>query len=275
MILLTTTSDKLQIITASTGSIKPHVSWVDNAAGVITYGRTNTAAVASATTTDVLAAPGASTVRNAKFISVRNDHASTSNLVTIQHTDGTTVHPLWQGTLLAGESVNFNEGQGWQYCDANGNPKLAATKLDTWLHVTSDYTNSTTSFTAITGLSAAVVSGKKYMLEAHLYGLSAATTTGIQMAIGNVAMTSIIATALQVITNSTSAATVAAGTVAAVDTAAGATGTASVTATLNILSAQFTPSAAGTVQVKAASEVGASQITIKQGSWVHIRELDN
>lgn len=127
MLLLTSTSDKVQVITGSSGTIKVHASYVDNASGTITPTRTNTASISTNTTTDVVAAPASSTQRNVKHLSVRNTHASVTNAITVQHTDGTTVEELWVGTLLAGESVVFDQYGGWTMYAANGNPKQAVT----------------------------------------------------------------------------------------------------------------------------------------------------
>jgi hypothetical protein len=61
MLLLTSTSDKLQIIsiiTSQAASIDVHASWVDNASNNITPGRTNSV-ITTAATTNVIAAPAA------------------------------------------------------------------------------------------------------------------------------------------------------------------------------------------------------------------------
>src|SRR5216683_1091785 len=98
MLLLTSTSDLIQVITGSSGTINVHASWMDNLSGTITPGRTNTATISGAATTTVVGSPASSTQRNVKQLSVHNSHASTSNLITIQHTDGTNIEILWIGT---------------------------------------------------------------------------------------------------------------------------------------------------------------------------------
>ncbi len=278
MLLLVGTSDLIQVITASSTAVKCHASFVKNIAGAMTPARKNTASITSNTTTDISGTPaGATDVWNMKFISVRNDHASLSNLVTIQHTDGTNVEPLWVGTLLAGESVNFNEGVGWQYLDANGNPKLAATKLDVWLRIAgSNYVNATTSFTDITGLSVPVKSGKHYMFEAHLIHKNDASSTGSQFAVNGPAMTLVQAGTIDTVTPSVTASAHSAGVATALDTAATAQTTGSTSNRLAILSGYFNPSADGTFTLRGKSEVAvAAGLTVLIGSWVHIRELDN
>ena len=121
MILLTSTSDKIQVVTATgSAAVKCHASWVDNASGTITPGRTNTASITTATTTDIVSNPGASTQRNVRMINIRNDHATNPETVTVQHTDGTTVVPLMKCTLAAGESLGWSEDDGWMRYSSGG-----------------------------------------------------------------------------------------------------------------------------------------------------------
>jgi hypothetical protein len=129
MILLTSTSDKLQLVTSGTADIHVHASWMDYNGTTVTPGRTNSI-ITTATTTDVVAAPGASTQRNAKAVHIRNKHAATSNTITIKHTDGTTVVELYNVTLLAGETLEYVEGQGFRLYDAAGQPKVGVLAVD-------------------------------------------------------------------------------------------------------------------------------------------------
>lgn len=125
MIILASTSDKIQLVTGSAVTMDVHCSWVDNNAGTITPGRTNTSP-STATTTDIVAAPAASTYRNVKLITVRNESASSSNSVSILHTDGTTTVTLWAGVLLGGMMVQVNE-MGQISLFSAGGVQLAAT----------------------------------------------------------------------------------------------------------------------------------------------------
>jgi hypothetical protein len=128
VILLTSTSDKIQVITSAAGQIDVHASYVDLASSVVTAGRLNTR-IATATTTDVVASPAASTTRNVKNIKVGNNHASVSNTVTVQHTDGTNVIILEQVTLLPGERMGYEEGSGIRVFDSAGREKLTTAGL--------------------------------------------------------------------------------------------------------------------------------------------------
>jgi hypothetical protein len=66
MILLTTTSDKIQLITGTAGSIDAYSTWVDNTTTAVTPGRTTLASITAAATTDIIAAPASSTQRAIK-----------------------------------------------------------------------------------------------------------------------------------------------------------------------------------------------------------------
>jgi peroxiredoxin family protein len=120
MLLLTSTSDKIQVLTGSAANIESHASWVDNSSGTITPGRTNVVNITTATTTDIVASPGASTQRNVKNLNISNVHATASTQVTVLHTDGTNVVDLMSVTLLAGEELQFGEDGVWRHRDIQG-----------------------------------------------------------------------------------------------------------------------------------------------------------
>jgi hypothetical protein len=125
MILLTSTSDKLQLITTATANTDVHASWVDNASGTITPGRTDSNNIVTATTTDIVGSPGASTQRAVKTFTIRNKHASTSQTITVVHTDGAVTMELIKCTLLAGEELHYQTGQGFLGYDTSGGIKQA------------------------------------------------------------------------------------------------------------------------------------------------------
>lgn len=119
MLLLTSTSDIVRVVTGSAvSSILVHASYVDNASGTITPGRTNTS-ISTATTTTVVAAPGASTQRNVKGLYINNTSAA-SCVVTVQHYDGTTSITLMSVTLRGGESLTLDDTGSWTHRDTNG-----------------------------------------------------------------------------------------------------------------------------------------------------------
>ena len=120
MLLLTSTSDIVRVVTGTgVSTVTVHASWVDNASGTITPGRTNTNITGAGTTT-VVAAPGSSTQRNVRSLYVTNNNATTSTQVTVQHFDGTTSTDLMGVTLLPGENLILDAEGGWHHHDSQG-----------------------------------------------------------------------------------------------------------------------------------------------------------
>lgn len=118
MLLLTTASDKIQVVTAQAVTVDVHASAIDkDSAGVITEYRLNTK-ITTATTTDVVASPAGTNKRNVKTLSIRNVHATLAVTVTVRHTDGTTIVELMQRVLYSGDVLAYGDQTGWS--DADG-----------------------------------------------------------------------------------------------------------------------------------------------------------
>jgi len=120
MINLTSTSDLIRVVTSSASQIEVHASYVDFNGTAVTPGRTNTPHITTATTTTVVPSPGSSVQRNLKHLNITNDHASVACIITVEHTDGTTVEELISVTLLSGENMVLGEDGRWTHYDANG-----------------------------------------------------------------------------------------------------------------------------------------------------------
>lgn len=110
MIILASTSAKIQVTTGTAKTIDVHASWVDWSTTALA-GCTNTA-ITTATTTDVVAPPAASTQRNVKTLHIRNKDATSCD-VTVKHTDGTTNVELLKLTLQAGDQLQYVDGLGF------------------------------------------------------------------------------------------------------------------------------------------------------------------
>lgn len=134
MINLPTTSTKIYISTSAAGTVHCHASWVELSGTTITPGSVNTAAITTATNTDIVTAPAASTVRNVKFLSVFNAHASVSNNVTIYLTDGTNANKLVSSTLTTGQALVFVEGSGWRKTTISGATDVTSADGNTVLY---------------------------------------------------------------------------------------------------------------------------------------------
>lgn len=120
MLLLTSTSDIVRVVTsAAVSTITVHASYVDNNAGTITPGRTNTN-ITTNTTTTVVAAPGSGVQRNVKGIYITNNSATASCTVTVQHFDGTTSTDLMGVLLRPGENLGYREDGSWVHRNWDG-----------------------------------------------------------------------------------------------------------------------------------------------------------
>ena len=112
MLNLATTSTILRLTTASATDIEVSYSHVDlNTSTFVVngVGGATLASITTATTTTVVPSPGASTVRNVKQLTIKNNHATLSNLVTLEQFDGTNVVEKWQGTLQPNERMELDE----------------------------------------------------------------------------------------------------------------------------------------------------------------------
>jgi hypothetical protein len=278
MLILDSASDKVQLITGQAATIHAHYSILDNASGTVTPSSDNIAAISTATTTDIVPSPGSSVQRNVRHLNFRNAHATASCDLTVQHTDGTDTATLFKCTLLAGEELTFDQGGRWTHYDSNGGIYAAQPKLDVCLVVSgSDVVNATTSFADVTGLTYPLLSGRKYAVMAYLFHANNASTTGSRFgynigAAPTVAQFAEIAT----VTPSATAAAMSEGSATARDTAIVAQTTGDTGVRLSVFAGYIQPSADGTFAVRCASEVAvAAGLTVKVGSWLRIREVDN
>lgn len=126
MLILAGANEKLQIVTDASGDIEVARSVLQNDTGTITVASLSDplASITSATTTDVIAAPGAGKQYNVKHLNVRNNHASQAVNVIVRKTDGTNTTDLWRGSLAASEAVVFDQTGRWTYYDSTGNAKV-------------------------------------------------------------------------------------------------------------------------------------------------------
>lgn len=119
MLLLTSTSDLLRITTSAAADIQVHASYVDVNGTTVTPLRTNTL-ITTATTTTIVASPGASTQRNVKGLYITNNSAGVSCNVAVNHTDGTNNIELMQFVLSPGENMGYREDGSWIHRDRAG-----------------------------------------------------------------------------------------------------------------------------------------------------------
>lgn len=274
MLLLASTSDKIRLTTGSATNIDVHASWVDGVSSV-TPGRTNTP-ITTATTTDIVGAPGSSTYRTVKTITIRNRDASTSNAVTVIHTDGTNAMELYKCTLFAGYTLHYHEGAGFWVTDnyggnvfkeqTNGIP--AATNSTNLVALGSDVTNNNgtaNTIADVTGLSFSVTAAQTYYFRFQIDYTAAATTTGSRWSINGPGSPTRLSYG-SVYSLTTTSVTTNTGLTAYDTPAASSASSAATAGNVAIIEGFITPSANGTVIARFASEVASSAIVAKAGS---------
>lgn len=120
MIILKDINSILELLSSSTANLDYTISYVDIDATGAT-GNATEGTISSATTTIILAAPAAGTIRQVKTLTVVNRHASTTNNVTIQKDISSTNYLITTAVpLLAGESIIYMDGVGWTHYNSSG-----------------------------------------------------------------------------------------------------------------------------------------------------------
>jgi hypothetical protein len=284
LIILAGTSDVLRLVTSAAGTIHSYASLTEINTGVSTVdGNKQGAVISTATTTTIVAAPASGVRRSIKTLTVRNAHATTANIVTVQAFDGTTAFELYKVNLAAGETLIYQEQAGFFVHDAQGRVKsndaaggsgAAVNQLNLVTLASDVINNNATANTMadITGLQFSVTSGETYWFLFTIAYQAAATTTGSRWSITGPASPTILAMAQQ---NTLTVTTSTLGNNSAYDTPAASNATSAVASALagNVARIEgiIRPSSNGTVTARFASEVAASAITAKAGSllqWV-------
>src|SRR5678815_1830102 len=97
MIILPNTTDKLQVVTSAAGDVDVVVSYgeTDQATPPVVkpFGR-QLSNITTATTTDILGSPAASTTRTPEEMSIRNAHATVSNIITVLYNANATTYEV-------------------------------------------------------------------------------------------------------------------------------------------------------------------------------------
>jgi len=112
---LAATTDKFQIITSSAADIESVINYIDanSSTGAFSGGGSQRTKIAAATTTDILAAPAASTLRDVSDATWRNKHATLSNDITIVLNVNTVLYEQHKVTLAPGDTLEWIEGIGF------------------------------------------------------------------------------------------------------------------------------------------------------------------
>jgi hypothetical protein len=130
MILLTATTDTLELLTGAAVSVDVVCSFVDITTTAFTPG-TAQQNVATATTVTIVTAPAASTQRQIKQLSFRNKSTTAAQTVTVKKDiSGTEYYITPDVQLNPGEQLLYTDGAGWTVLDRNGRLRTQATDID-------------------------------------------------------------------------------------------------------------------------------------------------
>lgn len=177
--LLSGATDKFQLVTSSAATIDVCASSIkaSDSTGAFSAAVTENTAISSATTTDIVAAAGSSTIKRIKSLFIRNKSASTACTVTVLYKPSGTAFEMHSVTLQGQECLQYVEGLGFFTLT------VAAAAQQTKL-LTGDQSNSTTTPTKVTGLTLAVGVGT-YQFQYNIIYQAAATTTGVRFSVNH------------------------------------------------------------------------------------------
>jgi len=186
MIILSTTSDKVQVVLGSsvtTNQLKCFVSYIDTTTTSVTPGR-NALVTNNTTAVDLVTSPSSSTQRLVSYLSVYNSD-TVSSIVTINLYTTSTTYKLITMTLSSGERLEYQQGEGFKVFASNGSfkttPNAIGSPFSTEIQHTmigGDVSMNGTTFTDMTGLSFPVLANKRYWFKFDIVTTSQATTVG-------------------------------------------------------------------------------------------------
>jgi hypothetical protein len=126
VVTLDATTESLEVTTSAAVSTDYAVSYVDNASGTVTPGSSH-GNISTATTTAVLAAPGASTQRAVTAVSVCNVGTTSTQTVTVKHDTSATERVIYRAAIGPSECLTADNTGAWSVANAAGVPKGPAT----------------------------------------------------------------------------------------------------------------------------------------------------
>ena len=83
---------------------------------------TNTGTTNNTTAVTLVAAPGATTTRQLKYLSIKNSDTAAVELW-VQVNDNATLREIWKGTLAVGDTLFYVDGAGWNVLNSSGQIK--------------------------------------------------------------------------------------------------------------------------------------------------------
>lgn len=128
IVTLDATTETLEVTTSAAVNTDYTVSYVDNASGTLTPGSSH-GQITTATTTAILAAPGASTQRAVAAVSLCNV-GTASQTVVVKHDTSGTERILSRSSLGPSECFSAQNDGAWQQFAANGVVKVSSSSTN-------------------------------------------------------------------------------------------------------------------------------------------------
>lgn len=122
-LILEGSTDSLEVVTSSAGSIDYQASWSNVTATALTTPGTTKGNISTATTTTIIAAPSASNFRHVRGLWLRNASTTASNTVTVQVDVSATNRVIHQASLGIGEMLLMDETGKFTTYASNGTQK--------------------------------------------------------------------------------------------------------------------------------------------------------
>jgi len=286
MIVLATTTDKLQVVLAGavTTNQLPCVATFREATSSTFIPSKNVTNTNSGTDVDLVPAPASgSTYRIVDYVNIYNND-TVNAVVTVKYDLAATDYILRKVTLAPTEALEYQEGKGWSVVASTGATKMSINQganatTSTWTAVVlgSDVINNNgvaNTIADVTGLSASFLANKMYYFKFVIYYTAAATTTGSRWGVNASAglATNLSLTSEYSLTTTT---TTRNANVQAFDSPAASSATSAATGNnMAVLEGYFIPTADCTFIARFASEVLSSAITAKAGSVLYYQQLN-
>lgn len=278
MIILTQTTDKIRVFltnNVASNQMQCYSCYRDSNSTTFTADR-NVVLTNNATPVNLVDSPASGISRGIDFLSVFNAD-TTANTVTIVLDANGTQYELTTITLLPNEKLEYTDAAGFVIKTSTGRTKVDVTSSTNALTfslnrttLANDVINSTTSFADVTNLSFDVKAKTVYWFAFYFRYTSAAGTTGSAWSINGPAFNYLAYDSFY----SLGAATLTTNaSLIAYDSGTLATTTTNTLQGWAVLTGFTEPSADGTLIARFRSEVAASAITAKAGSFVRWREL--
>lgn len=116
MILLTNTTDKISLVTDFTGNVKVSTIFIDRnqSSGNVGLAERQLTTITTAATTDIVAAPGATTTRKVKELRVQNANTTSPMDVTLQYDANGLLYEFISSRLMPGDTLTYAENTGFK-----------------------------------------------------------------------------------------------------------------------------------------------------------------